>query len=110
MLFAQMDHGRWIEKFGIKRRIIRWIFGSSLIEITLTRHDSTAGLFVPIELLLAESDAGASCGVTYVVPSSLIVVDANPQLLSATQALDAKTEALVVSAVTAATTELECAA
>jgi uncharacterized protein (DUF302 family) len=100
MLFAQFDHGRWIEKFGIKRRLVRWIFGNPLIAITMLRHDYTAGLFVPIELLLAESDDGASCDVTYVLPSSLIVVDANPQLLAAAQALDAKLEALVASAVT----------
>src|SRR5277367_4246755 len=99
MLFQEMDHGRWIEKYGIKRRLIRWIFGNPLIAITMIRHDYTAGLFVPIELLLAESDDGASCNVTYVVPSSLIVVDANPQLLAAAQVLDAKTEALISSAV-----------
>ena len=101
MLMAQVDHSRWIQKYGIKRRMLRWIFGNPLFAITMIRHDYTAGLFVPIELLLAESDDGASCNVTYVVPSSLIVVDDNPQLLSAAQALDAKAEALVASAVTA---------
>jgi uncharacterized protein (DUF302 family) len=101
MLFSEIDHGHWIEPFGIKRRLLRWIFGNPLIAITMIRHDYTAGLFVPIELLLAESDDGLTCNVTYVVPSSLIVVDTNPQLLSAAQALDAKAEALVVSAVTA---------
>jgi len=98
---AQVDHSRWIEKYGIKRRLLRWIFGNPLIAITMLRHDCTAGLFVPIKLLLAESDDGASCNVTYVVPSSLIVVDANPELLAAAQALDAKAEALVAAAVTA---------
>jgi len=99
MLMAQVDHSRWIAKYGIKRRLLRWIFGNPLIAITMLRHDYSAGLFVPIELLLAESDDGASCNVTYVLPSSLIVVDANPQLLAAAQALDAKAEALVASAV-----------
>jgi uncharacterized protein (DUF302 family) len=99
MLFAQMDHGRWIAKFGVKRRLIRWIIGNPLIAISMIRHDCTAGLFVPIELLLAESDDGTGCSVTYVVPSSLIVVEANPQLLSAAQALDAKAEALIAFAV-----------
>lgn len=98
MLFAQMNHGRWIEKFGVKRRLIRWIFGNPLIAITMIRHDYTTGLFVPIELLLAESDDGATCNITYVVPSSLIVVEENPQLLAAARVLDAKVEALVVSA------------
>jgi uncharacterized protein (DUF302 family) len=99
-LFVQMDHGSWIAKFGIKRRLVRWIFGNPLIAITMIRHDYTAGLFVPPDLLLAESDDGAGCDITYVLPSSLIAMEANAQLLVAAQALDAKVEALVVSAVT----------
>lgn len=99
MLMAQVDHSRWIENFGIKRRLLRWIFGNPLIAITMLRHDYTAGLFVPIELLIAEGDDGIGCNITYVVPSSLIVVDGNTELLAAAQALDAKAEALVLSAV-----------
>jgi uncharacterized protein (DUF302 family) len=95
MLFQEMDHGRWIEKFGIKRRLIRWIFGNPLIAITMIRRDYLAGLFVPVELLLAESDDGIGCSVMYVLPSSLIAVGRDPELLDAAQALDAK----VVSAV-----------
>ena len=101
MLFSEIDHGGWIEKYGIKRRLLRWIFGNPLIAITMLKHDYTAGLFVPIELLLAESDDGVGCNIVYVLPSSLIVIDAeNRQLLAAAQALDAKLEALVASVVT----------
>jgi len=105
-LFVQMDHGSWIAKFGIKRRLVRWIFGNPLIAITMLRYDYTAGLFVPPDLLLAESDDGDGCSITYVLPSSLIVVEENPQLLAAAQALDAKVEAFVESAVTSYTTAL----
>jgi hypothetical protein len=65
----------------------------------MIRHDYSAGLFVPVELLLAEADDGAGCTITYVGPSSLIAVGDNPELLAAAQALDAKVEALVASAV-----------
>jgi uncharacterized protein (DUF302 family) len=99
MLFGEMDHGRWIEKFGIKRRLLRWIFGNPLIAITMIRRDYSAGLFVPVELLLAESDDGAGCSITYVLPSSLIAIGVDPELLAAARALDVKVEALVVSAV-----------
>ena len=99
MLFEEMDHGRWIEKFGIKRRLVRWILGNPLIAITMIRRDYSAGLFVPVELLLAESDDGAGCSVTYVLPSSLIAIGGDPELLAAAQALDAKVEALVAAAV-----------
>jgi hypothetical protein len=75
------------------------IFGNPLIALTMLRHDYTAGLFVPPELLLAESEDGPGCNITYVLPSSLIAVEENPQLLAAALALDAKIEAFVTSAV-----------
>jgi uncharacterized protein (DUF302 family) len=99
MLMVRIDHGHWLEKFGIKRRLVRWIFGNPLIALTMLRHDYSAGLFVPPELLLAESSDGAGCNITYVLPSSLIAIEENPQLLAAALALDAKIEALVASAV-----------
>jgi uncharacterized protein (DUF302 family) len=99
MLFVEMNHGAWIKNFGIQRRLVRWIFGNPLVAITMLRHDYTAGLFVPPDLLLAESDDGTGCNVTYVLPSSLIAIEANAALSSACLDLDAKVEALVISAV-----------
>ncbi len=72
---------------------MRVILGNPLIAITMLRHDVTAGLFAPVELLLTdEGDDGSS--VTYVKPSSLMVVEPNPELLSAAEQLDAKLAAL----------------
>jgi uncharacterized protein (DUF302 family) len=99
MLFSVIDHGAWIAKFGIKRRTIRWILGNPLIAITMIRHDLTAGLFAPVELLLTECAGGEGCVVTYVRPSSLISIDdAIPDLKEAALKLDAKFEILVLNA------------
>ncbi|OMC29264.1 hypothetical protein A5739_16075 [Mycobacterium colombiense] len=92
MLFGLVDHGAWITKAGIDRKALRVILGNPLIAITMLRHDVTAGLFAPVELLLLEEGSGSS--LTYVKPSSLMVVEANPELLSAAQKLDAKLAAL----------------
>ena len=54
MLFAEMDHGGWLPKFGIDQRVVRWILGNPLLAITMIRHDITAGLFAPVELLVVE--------------------------------------------------------
>ena len=54
MIFSEIDHGAWIAHFGIHQRAVRLIFGNPLIAITMLRHDITAGLFVPVELLLTE--------------------------------------------------------
>lgn len=92
MLFGLVDHGGWITKTGIERKAIRVILGNPLIAITMLRHDLTAGLFAPVELLILEEPAGSS--LTYVKPSSLMVVEPNPELLAAAEQLDAKLAAL----------------
>ncbi|MGF6770534.1 uncharacterized protein (DUF302 family) [Paraburkholderia sp. GAS199] len=98
MLFGEIDHGGWIGKFGIKRRSLRWILGNPLIAITMIRHDITAGLFAPVELLLTESVDDDGCFLTYVRPSSLILIEENEELEAAARALDKKFEALVSAA------------
>ena len=92
MLFDLIDHGAWIRKAGIDRKVMRVILGNPLIAITMLRHDVTAGLFAPVELLLVDEGDGSS--LTYVKPSSLMVVERNPELLSAAKELDAKLAAL----------------
>ena len=93
MLFATFDHGAWIQKAGIDRKVLRVVIGNPLIAITMLRHDVTAGLFAPVELLLTEEDDNSSA-LTYVVPSSLMVVAPNPPLRAAAAELDAKLAAL----------------
>ena len=92
MLFASLNHGAWISKAGIDRKVLRVILGNPLIAITMLRHDVTAGLFAPVELLITDGGSGSS--LSYVKPSSLMVVEPNPELLSAAQELDAKLAAL----------------
>ncbi|OCB19423.1 hypothetical protein A5674_06680 [Mycobacterium malmoense] len=92
MLFGLVDHGGWITKAGIERKAIRVILGNPLIAITMLRHDLTAGLFAPVELLIQEEPAGSS--LTYVKPSSLMVIEPNPELLAAAEQLDAKLSSL----------------
>src|SRR5437660_3216465 len=93
ILFASFNHGSWIKKVGIRRKALRLIIGNTTIAITMLRHDLTAGLFAPVELILiAEGDD--RCSLTYVRPSSLMVVETNDALLAAARQLDAKLEAL----------------
>jgi uncharacterized protein (DUF302 family) len=100
MLFAEIDHGGWLPKFGINRRSVRWMLGNPLIAITMIRHDITAGLFAPVELLVTEAEDGQGATVTYVRPSTLMVIGKNPPLLDAAKALDEKYDAFVARATT----------
>lgn len=98
MLFDEIDHGAWLPRFGINRRMVRWILGNPLIAITLIRHDATAGLFAPVEILVTEKDVGPGTTLTYVRPSSLMVIEDNPPLREAAKGLDDKLDALVARA------------
>jgi uncharacterized protein (DUF302 family) len=97
MLFGEIDHGGWLTAFGIKRRTVRLILGNPLIAVTMIRHDITAGLFAPVELLVTEHEDRKGTNLVYVRPS-LIVVGENEQLRQAANALDTKFGALVTSA------------
>jgi uncharacterized protein (DUF302 family) len=101
MLFHEIDHGGWLPRFGINRRVVRWILGNPLLAITMIRHDITAGLFAPVEILVTEKERGAGTTITYVRPSSLISIEVNPSLEAAAKALDEKLEALIVKATAA---------
>jgi uncharacterized protein (DUF302 family) len=98
MLFAEIDHGGWLPKFGINRRTVRWILGNPLIAITMIRHDITAGLFAPVEVLVTEKDGRPGTTITYVRPSSLMVIEENPPLREAAEALDEKFDGLIAKA------------
>ena len=100
MLFAEIDHGGWLPKFGINRRTVRWILGNPLIAITMIRHDITAGLFAPVELLVTEAEDGHGASLTYVRPSTLMMIADNPPLLAAAKALDEKYDTLIAHATT----------
>jgi len=100
ILFAEVDHGGWLPKFGVNRRSVRWILGNPLIAITMIRHDITAGLFAPVELLVTEAESGHGATLTYVRPSTLMVIEENQPLLDAAKALDAKYDTLVARATT----------
>jgi hypothetical protein len=94
-LFFAMDYGQWLPLFGIQRRVVRWMLGNPLIAITMIRHDITASLFAPVELLLVENESGAGSSVIYHLPSSLMMIESNPALLAAARVLDEKLERLV---------------
>lgn len=108
MLMHLIDHGEWLETAGINRKALRAILGNPLIAITMLRHDLTAGLFAPVELLLLEEEGDRS-SLTYVKPSSLMVVDDNPPLRAAALALDEKLAALAAKVAASKPTTVESA-
>lgn len=60
MQFQQFTHGDWISLYGVNsgRKVVRIIFGNPQIAITMIRHDVSAALFVPVEVLIVEREDG----------------------------------------------------
>jgi len=98
MLFFEFDQSIWLPAFGIHRKVMRWVMGNPFIAITMMRHDITAGLFTPVELLLFENEDGAGSTVIYNLPSSVIALDDNQELLDAALVLDQKLLSVVTQA------------
>jgi uncharacterized protein (DUF302 family) len=92
-LFAEIEHTRWIAKYGINQRVLRIILGNPLYAITMLREDISAGLFAPVELLLVSNGSGAK--LCYVKPSSLMVITENVPLKAAAEKLDEKLAQLI---------------
>jgi uncharacterized protein (DUF302 family) len=64
----------------------------------MIRHDITAGLFAPVEVLVTEKESGPGTTIAYVRPSSLMVIEENPPLREAAKALDEKFDVLIAKA------------
>jgi uncharacterized protein (DUF302 family) len=73
----------------------RIILGNPLIAITMLKHDLTAGLAVPVELLVLEKKDG-SVDLVYQLPSALVAgLNRDEELVKAAETLDAKLAVLV---------------
>lgn len=95
MLFLEINHTAWLAVYGIRRKVVRLIFGNPVVAYTMLRHDIGAGLFAPVEILITDHDNGEGATVTYDLPSSLMAIEDNPPLRDAAIALDYKLAALI---------------
>jgi hypothetical protein len=101
-LFYTVNHTQWIQFYPSAdaprgphhgRGLVRFIFGNPLIAITMIKEDVEAGLHVPIEMLLLETEEGGAKCVAQ-LPSGLIAGHAagtrNDALVKAVAELDRK--------------------
>ncbi|KAK0103511.1 hypothetical protein ONS95_005532 [Cadophora gregata] len=100
MLFHESNHGFWLPLFdlsvglGLKRIVL----GNPLVALTMLEHDLTAGLAVPVELLVRErnNEDGGGTDLLWNLPSSLVVAGSRDrQLLENARKLDGLLEDLI---------------
>jgi uncharacterized protein (DUF302 family) len=101
MRFLTVDHGAWVKDFeGGTTRSKMYTIGNPLIARTMLRHEMAAGLNVPVRVHIFE-DAEKKVHFGYHLPSSLMSVYGNAEVMKACEALDSKLDRLA-KAVTAA--------
>ena len=98
MLFMQLDHGAVLQKETGRDtpRIVRLLIGNPLIMKEMAKHVSDAGSYAPVTVLVDERADGVH--LSYDRMASFLAPYANADALKVAQDLDAKVEALLVSA------------
>lgn len=94
MRFLTVDHGAWMRDFeGGRRRSKMYTIGNPLIARTMLRHEMAAGLNLPVRVHIFE-DAQKKVHVGYLLPSSLMQVYENAEVMKACAVLDEKLDRL----------------
>ncbi|KAL2069991.1 hypothetical protein VTL71DRAFT_14671 [Oculimacula yallundae] len=100
MLFQEYNHDFWLPLFNLSSNLglKRIILGNPLVALTMLEHDLTAGLAVPVEILIRERsrEDGGGTDVVWNLPSSLVVAGSSDRELSENaKALDEKLDDLI---------------
>ena len=96
MRFLTTDHGDWVGFEGVHFRARMYTIGNPLIAITMLRHEVAAGLNVPVRIMIYEDAATKTTRFVYDLPSSLMSVLGNGQVMNAARKLDEKLTALAI--------------
>jgi uncharacterized protein (DUF302 family) len=96
MRFFTADHGAWAKLEGMRFRARLYVIGNPLIAITMLKHEIAAGLNVPVRIMIYEDAGSGTTRFVYDLPSSLMSVLGNEQVMNAARKLDEKLIALAV--------------
>jgi len=106
MLFDSFDHGRLLTLFGKKTRAIQFVIGNPLFALQMTQHNTAAGLYAPLRVLIYQDvdgldDGGKTC-VEYDSAASLFGQFGDARITKVAAMLDNKLDALIAAAITPA--------
>jgi len=98
MEFARFDHGGVVHKgeSGDHPKVFRLVIGNPLIMREMVKHVPDAGSYAPVTILIDERPDGVH--ISYDKMASFLAPYENAEALKVAKDLDAKVEALLVSA------------
>lgn len=97
--FQEANHAGWLNNYdgGARPAAVVYTIGNPLIAHTILRHDIRAGYAIPPHLMIFGNASGTGTTVIYHLPSSVLALTNNPDLVAAVKVLDEKLEQLVSS-------------
>ncbi len=97
LCMLKIDLGSLLSLQGRKKESIRYIIGNPLIANQMIEHNSQAGLYAPLNVLVYQ-DEGGQTTIAYDLPSSQMRPFGNPSITAVAQMLDTKLAELVAHA------------
>lgn len=98
MLFDWFDHGRLLTLFGKMTRAIQFVIGNPLFALQMTQHNTAAGLYAPLRVLVYQDGGGKTC-VEYDSAASLFGQFGDARITKVAAMLDNKLDALIATAI-----------
>ncbi|KAF8655263.1 hypothetical protein AX16_003164 [Volvariella volvacea WC 439] len=98
LYFQDFPHSNWLNVFsGVTDTpyTSTYVIGNPVVAQTIMRHDLRAALHIPPRLLVREKEDRSGTEITYQLPSSVMILDNDPNIEAATKALDEKLARLV---------------
>lgn len=100
LLLGLVELGTWLQPTASRGRIMRLEVGDPLVMRDMMQRDPWAGLSATLSLLLIEHRETESCSLSYVVPSTMIVIDIDQELAAFAKDLDSRLHSLASLATT----------
>lgn len=100
MIFMRLDLGHVIRKGGVERKSVRYLIGNPLTMRKMAAPVPDAGSYAPVTVLVDQRPGGVT--LSYDRMASFLSAYENPEALQVARELDAKVEAILVSAASAA--------
>lgn len=94
LLLGLVELGAWLQPAASRGRIMRLEIGNPLVMRSMMQRDPWAGLSATLSLLVIEHLETESCSLSYVVPSTMIVIDIDQELAAFAKDLDRRIYAL----------------
>lgn len=97
MFFQVLDHGSYLNIMEFSKKAKQYVLGDHLTAIKMTRYDIRAGLYVPLRVIIYESD-DHSTRIEFDQPSSIFGQFNDPEVTATAKTFDTRLSNIIQKA------------